>query len=749
MRLSLFIPICLLTFGLKAQTTENPVGLVNTLMGTDSKMELSNGNSYPAVAVPWGMNFWIPQTGKMGDGWAYTYDADKIRGFKQTHQPSPWMNDHGQFSLMPGTGTVQFDQDKRASWFSHKAEIAQPHYYSVYLADANITTEITPTERAAIFRLTYPEADSAWLVIDGFDKGSEVVIDEENGRITGYTVRNSGGVPDNFRNYFVIELDKKVNWSVSDTLKKGHAVGAVGFPTKKGEVVHLKVASSFISPEQAVINLKREVGSKTFEQVKTEGEKVWNEKLGVVAVGGGSIDQMRTFYSCLYRTLLFPQKMYELDKQEKIVHYSPYNGQVLPGYMFSGTGFWDTFRALYPLLNLLYPSINKEMQEGLINDYKEGGFLPEWASPGYRNVMVGNNSASVVADAYLKGLRGYDINTLYEALKKDANTEGPMDAVARRGAPYYNKLGYVPYNVGINENAARTLEYAYDDFTIYQLAKALNKPQKEIDLYKKRSQNYKNLFDSETKLMRGKNEDGSFQSPFNPLKWGDAFTEGNSWHYTWSVFHDIEGLKQLMGGDRMFINMLDSVFSMPPLFDDSYYGFTIHEIREMQIMNMGQYAHGNQPIQHMTYLYNYTSEPWKAQYWIREVMNKLYTPAPDGYCGDEDNGQTSAWYVFSAMGFYPVCPGTDQYVLGTPLFKEVMISLENGKNIEILAPENNQANFYVNKVVYNESVYDKNWLAHAELVKGAKISFDMTSKPNTKRGFSAISWPFSMTLDKK
>ncbi|MEQ9098748.1 MAG: GH92 family glycosyl hydrolase [Imperialibacter sp.] len=749
MRLSLFIPICLLTFGLKAQTTENPVGLVNTLMGTDSKMELSNGNSYPAVAVPWGMNFWIPQTGKMGDGWAYTYDADKIRGFKQTHQPSPWMNDHGQFSLMPGTGTVQFDQDKRASWFSHKAEIAQPHYYSVYLADANITTEITPTERAAIFRLTYPEADSAWLVIDGFDKGSEVVIDEENGRITGYTVRNSGGVPDNFRNYFVIELDKKVNWSVSDTLKKGHAVGAVGFPTKKGEVVHLKVASSFISPEQAVINLKREVGSKTFEQVKTEGEKVWNEKLGVVAVGGGSIDQMRTFYSCLYRTLLFPQKMYELDKQEKIVHYSPYNGQVLPGYMFSGTGFWDTFRALYPLLNLLYPSINKEMQEGLINDYKEGGFLPEWASPGYRNVMVGNNSASVVADAYLKGLRGYDINTLYEALKKDANTEGPMDAVARRGAPYYNKLGYVPYNVGINENAARTLEYAYDDFTIYQLAKALNKPQKEIDLYKKRSQNYKNLFDSETKLMRGKNEDGSFQSPFNPLKWGDAFTEGNSWHYTWSVFHDIEGLKQLMGGDKMFISMLDSVFAMPPLFDDSYYGFTIHEIREMQIMNMGQYAHGNQPIQHMTYLYNYTSEPWKAQYWIREVMNKLYTPAPDGYCGDEDNGQTSAWYVFSAMGFYPVCPGTDQYVLGTPLFKEVMISLENGKNIEILAPENNQANFYVNKVVYNESVYDKNWLAHAELVKGAKISFDMTSKPNTKRGFSAISWPFSMTLDKK
>jgi predicted alpha-1,2-mannosidase len=445
----------------------------------------------------------------------------------------------------------------------------------------------------------------------------------------------------------------------------------------------------------------------------------------------------------------FPQKLYEIDRSGKPVHYSPYNGETLPGYMFGGTGFWDTFRALYPFLNLVYPSINKEMQEGLLNDYKEGGWLPEWSSPGYANIMIGNNSASVVADAYLKGLRGYNIDTLYQALIKDANNEGPMEAVGRKGVSYYQDLGYVPYDVGINENAARTLEYAYDDFAIFQLAKALNRPKTEIDLYAKRCQNYQNLFDPETKLMRGKNKDGKFQSPFNPFKWGDAFTEGNSWHYTWSVFHDIEGLKTLMGGNDMFIRMLDSVFIMPPVYDESYYRGVIHEIREMQIMNMGQYAHGNQPIQHMIYLYNYAGQPWKTQYWVREAMNRLYKPTPDGYCGDEDNGQTSAWYVFSAFGFYPVCPATDQYVLGTPLFKKVTINLENGNKLVINAPANSDKNFYVQSLDFNGKSYDKNWFNHFELQKGGVLNFVMSPVPNKKRGSSKQSYPYSFSEGKK
>lgn len=739
----------------RANAQQNPVDYVNILMGTQSTFALSNGNTYPAIALPWGMNFWSPQTGKMGDGWMYTYTENKLRGFKQTHQPSPWMNDYGQFSIMPTVGDPTFDQDDRASWFSHKAEVAKPHYYSVYLADYDLTTEITPTERAAYFRFTFPETEEANVLIDAFDRGSYVKVIPEENKIIGYTTRNSGGVPDNFKNYFVLVFDRQFDRiaSFADSVlvsgraevQAGHVGAIVGFNiANRGEQVIARVASSFISHEQAERNLK-ELGDRSFEQVVQAGEDRWNEELRKVTVEGGTLAQQQTFYSCLYRTILFPRMFYEYDEQGNPYHYSPYNGQVLPGYMFTDTGFWDTFRALFPFLNLVYPEINAKIQEGLANTYKEGGWLPEWASPGYRNIMVGNNSASVVADAYLKGIRGQDIEALYEGLLKGANNEGPITAVARAGAQYYTTLGYVPYDVGIHENAARTLEYAYDDFAIYQLAKALNRPKAEIDLYRDRSLNYKKLFDPETGLMRGKNEDGSFQSPFSPFKWGDAFTEGNSWHYTWSVFQDVEGLAQLMGGHDKFVQKLDSVFELPPVFDDSYYGFPIHEIREMQIANMGQYAHGNQPIQHMIYLYNYGKAPWKAQYWVRETMNRMYQPTPDGYCGDEDNGQTSAWYVFSALGFYPVTPATDEYVIGAPLFEKATIKLANGNTIEINAPNNSDDNRYIQSMRVNGSKYSKTFLRHSELVEGATLDFDMADKPNTGVRLKAADLPFSLS----
>jgi predicted alpha-1,2-mannosidase len=750
------VPLVLSAQQVTSKITD-PEEWVNPLMGTASKPSMSNGNTYPAVGVPWGMNLWSPQTGKMGNGWMYTYDADQIRGFKQTHQPSPWMNDYGQFAIMPVTGKVKFNQDDRASWFSHKSEISKPYYYSVYLADADVTAELTPTERAASFQFTYPKSDSSFIVIDAFDKGSYIKVIPAENKIIGYSTRYARGKLIDFKNYFVIYVDKSFTFSktwkgnrlVKDSLEitSNHSGAIIGFKTTKGEKVSLKVASSFISIEQAELNLKRELGNDNFETTKAKAKSLWNKALSKISVEGGSIDQVRTFYSCLYRTLCFPNKLYEIDAAGKIVHYSPYTGKILPGYMFGGTGFWDTFRALYPFLNLMYPSINKEMQEGLINDYLEGGFLPEWSSPGFADIMIGNNSASVVSDAYIKGLRGYDINKLYEALLHGANNEGPMSAVGRKGVEFYNSLGYVPYDVGINENAARTLEYAYDDFAIWKLAKALNRPKDEIDLYAKRSQNYKNLFDPQTSLMRGKNKDGTFQSPFNPYKWGDAFTEGNSWHYTWSVFHDVQGLIDLMGGNWLFVNKLDSVFLLPPKFDDSYYGGVIHEIREMQIANMGQYAHGNQPIQHMIYLYNYAGVPWKTQYWARETMDRMYKPTPDGYCGDEDNGQTSAWYIFSAMGFYPVCPATDQYVLGAPLFKKITVTLENGKQVIINAPKNSNENRYANSLKLNGKAYENNWVGHFDLMKGATLDFDMIAAPNTKRGTNQNSFPYSYTTD--
>jgi predicted alpha-1,2-mannosidase len=734
---------------------ENPVDWADPLMGTDSNGSLSNGNVYPAIAMPWGMNFWTPQTGEMGNGWAYTYDATKIRGFKQTHQPSPWMNDYGQFSLMPITGKLRFKEEERQSWFSHKAETVTPYYYSVYLAEHNVTTEITPTERAARFRFTFPETDSSYVVVDAFDKGSYVKIIPEENKIIGYTTRNSGGVPDNFKNYFVLIFDKEFELSKTfngSTLTESmeteadHAGAVIGFKTTKGEIVNVKVASSFISYEQAERNLN-EIGSDDFDELKEKGKQIWNKELSRIKVEGGTPDQINTFYSCLYRSLLFPRKFFEYNENGEVVHYSPYNGEVKPGYMFTDTGFWDTFRSLFPFLNLMYPELNAQMQAGLSNAYDESGWLPEWASPGLRNIMVGNNSASVVSDAYLKsgGAYDYDIENLYEALIHGANNEGPMTAVGRAGVKYYNDLGYVPYDVGINENAARTLEYAYDDFTIYQLAKALNKPKKEIELYKKRSLNYKNLFDPETNLMRGKNEDGKFMAPFNPFKWGDAFTEGNSWHYSWSVFHDMQGLIDLIGGKEAFVDQLDKVFTLPPVFDDSYYGGVIHEIREMQIANMGQYAHGNQPIQHMIYLYNYAGQPWKTQYWARETMNRMYKPTPDGYCGDEDNGQTSSWYVFSAIGFYPVAPATDQYVIGAPLFKKVTLQLQNGNEVIINAPENNMTNRYIQKMSLNGKNYSKNWLSHKELMKGAVIDIEMSDSPNKSRGINKEDFPYSLS----
>ncbi|WP_298354804.1 GH92 family glycosyl hydrolase [Runella sp.] len=728
---------------------------VNPLMGTDSRHELSAGNTYPAIATPWGMNFWCPQTGKNGDGWMYMYTANKIRGFKQTHQPSPWINDYGMFSIMPVTGKLKFTEEARQSWFSHKAEVVKPHYYSVYLADHDTQVEIAPTERAAQFRLTFPKTDSAFVVIDAFAKGSYIKIIPEQQKIIGYSTQNSGGVPLNFKNYFELRFDKpftyNATWSDKNLskgileLKDEHVGAVIGFKTKKGETVHIKVASSFISAEQAALNLTRELGNDSFTATMQKGQTAWNQELGRLTVDGGTDAQIRTFYSCLYRALLFPRKFYEFDAQNKVMHYSPYNGQVLPGYMFTDNGFWDTFRSAIPFFTLMYPTLNSHIMEGLVNAYKESGFLPEWASPGHRDCMIGSNSASLIADSYIKGIRGYDINTLYEGILKNTENAGTVSSVGRFGHEYYNELGYVPYDVKINENAARTLEYAYADFCIWELAKSLKRPESEIALFAKRNQNYRNLFDPETKLMRGKNKAGDFQKPFNPYKWGDAFTEGNSWHYTWSVFHDINGLSKLMGGNAAFAQKLDSVFILPPVFDESYYGFVIHEIREMQIMNMGQYAHGNQPIQHMPYLYNYAGQPWKSQYRIRQIMDKLYQPTPDGYCGDEDNGQTSAWYVFSALGFYPVCPGTTQYVIGSPLFKQMTMTFENGKKLTINAPNNGAQQVYVDQVTLNGKPHNLNYLEHHTLQQGGTLDFKMSAQPNQTRGTQPSSFPYSFS----
>ena len=716
------------------ETVSDPVDYVSTLVGTLSHHAFSTGNTYPAIALPWGMNFWTPQGGRMGDGWAYRYDQNWIRGFKQTHQPSPWINDYGQFAIMPVRNAAGVDENARASWFSHKSETAKPYYYQVYLADHDINVEIAPTDRAAAFEFTFPESETSGVVIDAFDNGSYIKVIPEKNAIVGYTTKNSGGVPDNFRNWFVIRFDKAFeSWTLYDgpenpvdgvsELEGNRIMASVGFKTSRGEKVCAKAASSFISLDQAWINFKEVEGS-SLTEVKEAAKSRWNEVLSRIEVGGGTEDQYRTFYSCLYRATLFPRKFYEISEEGKPIHYSPYNGQICDGYLYTDTGFWDTFRALFPLLNLVYPSVNKEIQMGLANIARENEFLPEWASPGHRDCMVGNNSASVVADAIMKGITPEEEwQTLYDCIVYGTeHVHHEVSSTGRLGHEYYNSIGYIPYNVGINENVARTLEYAYNDWCILQIARKLGCPEEELAKWEARSGNWKNVFDPSHNLMRGRNLDGSFQEPFSPYKWGGAFTEGNAWHYTWSVFHDVDGLAEAMGGTEEFERMLDSVFVVPPIYDDSYYGYRIHEITEMQVANMGNYAHGNQPAQHMIYLYDWTSQPWKAQKWVREVMDRLYSAAPDGYCGDEDNGQTSAWYVFSALGFYPVCPGSDFYAIGSPLFKKAVVHLENGEDIVIYADGQGP---YIEDININDSEHEGNFLSHDELKQGSTINFIM------------------------
>ncbi|MDE1914550.1 MAG: GH92 family glycosyl hydrolase [Sphingomonadales bacterium] len=745
-----------------ARTQPALADLVNPLMGTDSSYELSYGNTYPAVAVPWGMNFWSPVTGKPGSGWGYMYHDARINGIKQTHQPSPWMNDYAAFSLFAETGPVHLKEEERASWFSHKAEESHPYSYKVYLADYDVTAEVAPTTRAAQFRFTFPKSDDAHILFDGLAGGSMVRIEPERRRIIGYVRNNHGGVPDNFHNYFVAQFDHDFtlsrtwdsNWQMSADLTRegGHVGAVVSFRTGAGEQVGVKIASSFISPEQAERNLD-ELGTDSFDQTQAKAKAAWNNELGRIQVSDDNLDNRRTFYSALYRMLLFPRMFHEVDAGGKTVHYSPYDGKVHDGPMFTDNGFWDTWRAVFPYFVLVRPDLDSQIMQGLANAYKEDGWLPEWMSPGQRDVMIGSNSTNIIADAYLNGVRGFDIDTLYEAMVKNAttsqgrprNAKGKViSAVGREGVEYYNRLGYVPYDVGIHESAARTLEYATADFSLSRLAAALSKSE-DARTFAARAQNYRNVYDTKSGWMRGRNHDGSWMAPFNPYAWGDAFTEGNAMHYSFSAMQDVQGLINLSGGDKPFADKLDSIFTLPPLFDDTYYGEVIHETREMQIVNMGQYAHGNQPIQHMIYLYDWAGKPWKAQAHARDVMARLYSATPDGYPGDEDNGQTSAWFVFSALGFYPVTPSVGQYAIGSPLFRSVKITMPGEKVLTIEAQNNGPGNVYIQSATLNGKPYNRPWLAREMLQKGGILRFVMGPKPNMQWASAKADAPFSMS----
>lgn len=653
------LALCL-TLSFPVFAEKDLVQYVNTLQGTNSTYELSWGNTYPTTAVPYPMNSWSPQTGKNGDGWKYQYSATTIRGFQPTHQCSPWVGDYGVFSLMPVSELV-VDESKRATPFSHDKEIAKPHYYKVTLENG-ITTEFSPTTRSAHFRFSFPAKGDAFLVLDGYTKTSQVQIDVANHRITGY-VHNGAFSPKTHKNYFIIQFDKPFvsygTWeNRKNTIQKnnlsreGEGIGAyVQFA--KGSKVQAKVSTSYISPEQAEVTMTRELGKhSSVEVTKQAAADVWNQLLNRVLVEGGTEEDMKTFYSCMFRANLFSHKFYEEKEDGSPYYYSPYDEKIHDGYMFTDNGFWDTFRSQFPLTNILHPTMQGQYMQALLDAQEQCGWLPSWSFPSETGGMVGNHSISLLTDAWVKGIRTFDPEKALKAYAHEAMNKGP---------------------------------------------------------------------------------------------WGGPYCEGNAWHYNWSVFHDVQGLIDLTGGDERFVAKIDSVFALPGIVKYGTYGTKIHEMLEMELAKMGQYAQGNQPIQHMIYLYSYAGQPWKTQYWIRQVMDRLYNSSENGYPGDEDQGGMSSWYVLSALGIYSVCPGTDEYVLGSPKFRKATITMEDGKKFVIEAKGNSKDNVYIQNATLNGKRHTRNYIHYSDIVNGGVLELQMGNQPEKTRGTAKEDRPFSLS----
>ena len=727
---------------------ERLADLPDPLVGTDSKYELSHGNTYPAIFLPYAMAAWTPQTGD--GGWQYQYSKDSIRGFRMTHRPSAWTIDWGSFSILPETGALKLEPDVRASKFNHESETSRAYRYDVLLEQSRVAVAMAPTEHGGILRFTFPKTDQAWVVLDAGKGGSSVSVDPQKNRISGTNSLTAKGTAPGFALYFVAQFDRPFasfgTWDAKGgtdgtTQRRGdHTEAYVEFQTRQGEAVTVRVGTSLISLEQAELNLETEMPKPDLDAIAEAARRIWDRELSSIEVQGGTVDQRRTFYTAMYHTLQFPRMLNETDANGKMVRYGLYDGKVHAGPMFTDIGFWDVFRAQFPLLTLLRPKKDAEIIQAMVNTYEEGGFIPTWPNPIETNVMIGTHADSAVADAYVKGIRGYDVEKAYAAIRKDATTPGSGVFAARMGLEDYLRLGYVPADGPVKESVARTLEYAYDDWCIAQMARALGK-QDDYERFMKQSKSYRNLYDPSTGFMRGRNRDGSWVTPFDPLEWGGVYTEGNAWQWLWSVQQDPPGLIELMGGRDAFIKKLDTLFTMTSDYKVGGYKSVIHEMTEAKLGNMGQYAHINEPVHHVIYLYDYAGQPWKAQKWAHQVMDRLYKPGPAGWLGDEDNGQMSAWYVFSAMGFYPVIPGQPIYALGSPLFDRATFRLESGKTFTVEAARNSSADIYVQSATLNGNPLDRAWITHSEIVNGGTLVFRLGAQPNEKWGTGGMPSP--------
>ncbi|MGR6917416.1 GH92 family glycosyl hydrolase [[Actinomadura] parvosata] len=768
------------------QQSRRPSDHVVTTRGTHSTGGFSRGNNFPATALPHGFNFWTPMTNAGSTSWLYEYhrannaaNLPEIQAFTASHETSPWMGDRQTFQFMPSAaeGVPDPSRTARALPFRHEREVARPHLYAVTF-DNGITTEIAPSDHAALARFTFP-GSAAKLIFDNVDDRGGLTLDVAAGAVTGYSDVRSDLSTGATRMFFYAVFDRPVTGGGKLAGQgRDNVLGYLSFDAGPTRTVSMRIASSLISVAQARKNLELEIAATdTLESVSERARRAWDAKLGVIEVEGASQDQLVTLYSNLYRLFLYPNSGFENTGTADAPVYrhavqsatstpastpTETGARVADGKVYVNNGFWDTYRTTWPAYALLTPETAGELAAGFVQQYRDGGWISRWSSPGYADLMVGTSSDVAFADAYLKGVTGFDAEAAYAAALKNATVVPPSRNVGRKGLATSAFLGYTSIQ-STGEAMSWAMDGFINDFGIANLAKALAaratgparaRYLEEHEYFRDRALNYVHLFDPAVGFFQGRNADGSFRrkpGAYDPRVWGFDYTETNGWNMAFHVPHDGRGLANLYGGRDKLAGKLDAFFADQETagFPGSYGGL-IHEMREARDVRMGQYGHSNQPSHHIAYMYDYAGQPWKTQAKVREALSRLYLGSEigQGYPGDEDNGEMSAWQVFGALGFYPLQMGSPYYAIGSPLFEKVTVRLENGRKLVIRAPGNSPRNVYVQGLKVDGRPYDKAYLPHDLLAKGGELVFEMGPKPS-RWGTGEDAAPPSITRDSR
>lgn len=632
---------------------------VNIKMGTKSHFRKSYGNTLPLTQLPFGMAPFCIQT-ENKEGWFYQPDHEFAEGVRLTHQPSPWIDDYGTFLMTPQNDFISDTPEGAWSGYRIEDSVERPDYLKLTFLRSNCTFELTPTERCAAIRLTFGDERASFLSFLPIKGNYTYRYDAKTSTLFGTTDGHSKDIAKNFKMYFAVRFDDGAV-DGERTYSAGEGKDACIHIALKNRVTEARLGISYISEKTALLAIERECGDLSFERLQKRAEDSWEEKLRRIEIESDSEEEMRTFYSCMYRVFLFPRKAYEYDECGKVVHYAPCDGKVYPGVRYTDNGFWDTFRTVYPLYTLIARDEFADMLNGYVNDYKEGGWLPRWISIGEVGCMPSTLIDAVIAEASSNGIGEREtLNTALDGMIHHANNEAPDKRYGRNGVKSYLKYGYVPRDEE-KESVNLTLDDAYGDWCIATVAKSLGRDD-IVPEYLSRSKNYRNIFDPSSKFMRGRDKEGKMSEFFDPCSWGGEYTEGSAWQNSFGVYHDIEGLAELYGGTDALEAKLDELFATEPRYRVFGYNGEIHEMTEMAEANFGQMAISNQPSFHIPFIYSAIGAAEKTEYWVRRLATEAFSSSEKGYPGDEDNGTMSAWYIFATIGMYRLCPGKTEWI---------------------------------------------------------------------------------------